>query len=63
VRTFLAEQHSQRGPNFGNARLVRNVFERTLMRQADRLADDQDLSRDQLVTIVAADLPSGEHFR
>ena len=60
---LLSEQHSQRGLNFGNARLVRNVFERTIMRQADRLATDPDLSREEVTTILSDDLPLGEQFR
>jgi len=63
ARLFLAEQHSRRGPTFGNARLVRNVFERTIMRQADRLATDPDLSREEVTAIVPDDLPVGEQFR
>ena len=58
---LLSEQHSQRGLTFGNARLVRNVFERTTMRQADRLASDPDLSREQVTAIlpeVTANLPN-----
>ena len=40
--------------------LVRNLFERTLRRQANRLAAMPSPSRDDLCAIVAADIPSGD---
>jgi hypothetical protein len=49
-----------RDENFGNARFVRNAYERTLGNHSDRLAlSDAELSRDALQTIEAADLPYG----
>jgi Cdc6-like AAA superfamily ATPase len=54
----LADAYSQRGPHFGNARMVRNVFERTLVRQADRLAAVESPTREDLVTIRADDVPA-----
>jgi Cdc6-like AAA superfamily ATPase len=57
ARTAIATSWQQRGPNFGNARVVRNIFERTLMRQADRLASDPDITRGELATITAEDIP------
>ena len=41
---------------FGNARGVRNVFERLLVAQANRLADDDDVTKDELMTITADDV-------
>ncbi len=41
---------------FGNARGVRNLFERLLVAQANRLADGSDLTRDDLMTITADDV-------
>jgi stage V sporulation protein K len=61
ARVLLESEHSRRGRNFGNARLVRNIFERTLMRQADRLATDPDITRADLLTIQVEDLPTGSH--
>jgi Cdc6-like AAA superfamily ATPase len=57
ARATIATSWEQRGPNFGNARVVRNIFERTLMRQADRLASDPDITRAELATITAEDIP------
>lgn len=54
---LLTEDFAKRDKSFGNGRHVRNVFERTMERQANRLASVTDLSRDVLVTIEAADIP------
>lgn len=43
----------------GNARLVRNLIERAIRRQAVRLADKQHLSRNELMTIEPVDLKGG----
>jgi SpoVK/Ycf46/Vps4 family AAA+-type ATPase len=45
-----------RGRGFGNARFVRNVFEQAISMQAVRLADVAAPTRDQLTTLVAADI-------
>jgi hypothetical protein len=45
-----------RGRGFGNARFVRNVFEQAISMQAVRLADVDAPTRDQLTTLVAADI-------
>ena len=46
--------------NFGNGRFVRNVFEKTLERQANRLSTDPDLDMDELTRITLLDLPLDE---
>lgn len=43
--------------NFGNARFVRNIFEKTLEKQANRLSTDPDLDTNELTLITLADLP------
>lgn len=42
--------------NFGNARLVRNIFEKTIEKQSTRLAEDLELSDEKLSEIIAGDL-------
>ena len=42
--------------SFGNARGVRNLFEKALTRQANRLAGQKDVTREQLMEITAADI-------
>lgn len=43
--------------NFGNARWTRNIFERTLENQANRLATDNNISNEALTTITEHDIP------
>ncbi len=45
---------------FGNARGVRNLFEKVLVAQANRLAAMESVSRDDLMLITAADVSSAE---
>ena len=55
VRDFLRE--ANRDPrSFGNARGVRNVFERILVCQAGRLAGQENVTREDLQTLTAADV-------
>jgi len=45
-----------RGKGFGNGRLVRNLFERAIERQASRLVDDADPTDLELTTLTSTDL-------
>jgi Holliday junction resolvasome RuvABC ATP-dependent DNA helicase subunit len=56
LRGWLSNQ--PRGPSFGNARLVRNVFEQAIMNQASRIVELARPTDEQLVTLVASDLPA-----
>jgi SpoVK/Ycf46/Vps4 family AAA+-type ATPase len=57
VESFAATVASlPRGAHFGNARVVRNLFEAMLGRQAVRLANAADPTDEELMTIVVADL-------
>ena len=47
---------SARDEHFGNARLVRNLFERVQQQQANRLAAVVEPTRDDLITIELADI-------
>jgi hypothetical protein len=55
VRKELTEAYEARASNFGNGRLVRNLFEKSLTAQANRLANAKP-SREDLCTITEADL-------
>ena len=59
LRVFLQAAYACRDDTFGNGRFVRNLFERTLERQADRLAAFAELSPELLSTIEETDLPDG----
>jgi len=55
LRLILAEE-SQDNIGFGNARGVRNLFEQALSRQANRLAHQDTLTRDELMLLKKEDL-------
>jgi Holliday junction resolvasome RuvABC ATP-dependent DNA helicase subunit len=55
VKQRLTDAYNTRGENFGNGRLVRNLFEQTLTSQANRLANASP-SREELCTIIETDL-------
>ncbi len=42
--------------NFGNARFVRNIFEKSIQRQANRLAKSRNLSKDELTLLTIDDV-------
>jgi len=53
---LLEEQIDEGNPHFGNARFIRNVLERAIRRQAVRLVDKKEISREDLLLITALDL-------
>ncbi len=52
--------YEDRDENFGNARDVRNVFERAVSHQADRLAAMEKPTREDLMALTVADLREEE---
>lgn len=56
IRRELEELYENRDENFGNARDVRNRFERAVARQADRVAGLEQPTREQLMEILPDDL-------
>ncbi len=55
VRAFIAEQNDG-GISFGNARGVRNLFEKILVQQANRLAEMETVTREDLTRILEEDV-------
>lgn len=55
VREFIAEENAD-SISFGNARGVRNIFERLLVNQANRLAAMEAVSRDDLMKLTPRDV-------
>jgi Holliday junction resolvasome RuvABC ATP-dependent DNA helicase subunit len=55
VKALLAKEYESRGENFGNGRLVRNLFERSLTSQANRLVGSTP-SRADLCVISESDI-------
>jgi SpoVK/Ycf46/Vps4 family AAA+-type ATPase len=52
----LAHLHRERDEHFGNARLVRNVFERAIRRLANRIAGIAPLTHELLTVLEPADI-------
>ena len=50
-------EHKDR--NFGNARYARNVFEKSIQAQANRLASEKNLDKDKLTELTIEDLKEG----
>ncbi|MUG94546.1 AAA family ATPase [Scytonema sp. UIC 10036] len=49
--------YRSRDSKFGNGRLVRNIFEKTVERQANRLVKLSGISKEMMMTIVPEDIP------
>lgn len=60
AENMLEELYEERDENFGNARDVRNLFERTVARQSDRVAEVESPTRQQLMELTISDLKEGE---
>lgn len=58
LRVYLKARYDARDEHFGNGRMVRNLFERALETQADRLASYPDLTQELLSSIEERDLPN-----
>ena len=56
VRDHLQELYEDRDNNFGNGRDVRNLFEKIVANQADRLAGFTEPTVEDLRTIAVEDL-------
>ena len=57
LQQYFENKVAHKDANFGNGRLVRNVFEKSLERQANRLAREVNLTTDRLSQIEIEDLP------
>lgn len=56
VKEHLQELYEDRDANFGNARDVRNLFEKIVANQANRVAKRENPTDDELTSIAIADL-------
>ncbi len=57
LKEHLREIVCAKDCNFGNARFVRNLFEKTLEQQANRLATEPNLTTEKLSEICREDMP------
>ena len=56
AKLIFEQAYNQRDKSFGNARLVRNLFEKTIEHQANRIAKLNIINREILTTIEADDI-------
>jgi SpoVK/Ycf46/Vps4 family AAA+-type ATPase len=57
LKAYLLNKVTNKDKNFGNARFVRNLFEKTIERQANRLSKEVDLTDKILSEICSVDIP------
>lgn len=57
LRSLIETLYAERDSTFGNGRLVRNLFEKILERQANRLAHLDQVTDDMLIMILPEDIP------
>ena len=56
AKSYFKTLYEERDENFGNARDVRNVFERAVARQSDRVAALEKPGKEELMALTVADL-------
>lgn len=56
LHTVIYNEYERKNSNFGNARFVRNLFERTIEHQANRLAAQANIDSSTLAEITSADI-------
>ncbi len=63
AETYLKERFddvvAHKDRNFGNARFARNVFEKSIQQQANRLAEQTNLTKTQLTELTLDDIKGG----
>ncbi len=53
---YIVETQTKKHQHSGNARLVRNIVEKAIRRQAVRLVNNENITREELMTIVREDI-------
>lgn len=62
LKGLITHFYDLRSRSFGNARFVRNVFDKIVQNQADRLASLKSLTNEILSEVTAADIPEINDF-
>jgi SpoVK/Ycf46/Vps4 family AAA+-type ATPase len=62
LKDLITHFYNIRSRSFGNARFVRNVFDKIVQNQADRLASVTSLTNEILCEVTADDIPVKEDF-
>lgn len=60
VKAHFDKETSKKARNYGNAREVRNYFEKMILNQANRLVGNGTLDKDDLCRFETADLPANK---
>ena len=55
--TLVESKYNSRNETFGNARYIRNLFEKAYVQQADRLSKEPEVQKDSLCILLAEDIP------
>ena len=63
LKTRLEIAIEKKDRNFGNARFARNVFEKSIQQQANRLSTQYNLSKEELTELTIDDLKGGFSVR
>ncbi|MGZ8242734.1 AAA family ATPase [Methylomagnum sp.] len=56
IRKVVTDAYKSKDPYFGNAREIRNIFERTLINHANRLAQNGEFDAEELQTLKQEDI-------
>lgn len=62
ARKVIEIAYAEKDKNFGNARFIRNLFEKTLENQAMRLVSESNIDRNRLILITQSDLCTDSVF-
>jgi stage V sporulation protein K len=62
IQELVQAEYGRRDRSFGNGRFVRNLFERVVERQANRIAEVSPLTDEILCSITAWDVPAPGEF-
>lgn len=57
LKTIIEKSVTNKDKNFGNARYIRNLFEKSIQLQATRLSTENNITENKLQLIVDADIP------
>lgn len=62
VLDLITELYQERGRSFGNGRMIRNLFENIIERQANRISKIHPLTDEVLCSITKRDIPKSGEF-
>ncbi len=57
LKEIIDRVHEKRSPSFGNARAMRNLFEKIIERQANRIIKISPITEEILITLTEEDVP------